>query len=103
VPKLLYAPPPGDPDEERQIRKLANSRHAPGDWILLRARMILRSWSGLRTTAAIAAELGCHPQTVRERIHRFNAEGIDGLGGRPGAARKPRITEAERSWIISLV
>lgn len=43
------------------------------------------------------------PQTVRERIHRFNAEGIDGLGDRPGAGRKTRLTEAERSWIISLV
>jgi hypothetical protein len=43
VPKLLYARPPGDPDEARQVRKLANSRHAPGDWIL-RARMIVRSW-----------------------------------------------------------
>jgi transposase len=101
MPKLLYARPPGDPDEERQLRKLANSRHAPGDWIL-RARIILRSWSGLRTTG-IAAELGCHPQTVRERIHRFNAEGIDGLGDRPGAGRKRRLTEAQRSWIIALV
>ena len=44
-----------------------------------------------------------HPQTVRERIHRFNAEGIDELGDRPGAGRKTRLTEAERSWIISLV
>ena len=40
---------------------------------------------------------------MRERIHRFNAQGIDGLGDRPGAGRKPRLTEAERSWIISLV
>ncbi|HSK84086.1 MAG TPA: hypothetical protein VK902_11910 [Rubrobacter sp.] len=46
MPKVLYARPPGDPDEARQVRKLANSRHAPGDWIL-RARMIVRSWSGL--------------------------------------------------------
>jgi transposase len=101
MPKLLYARPPGDPDEEQQIRKLANSRHAPGDWIV-RARMIVLSWSGLRTTQ-IASELGCHPQTVRERIHRFDAEGIDGLADRPGAGRKRRLTEAERSWIIWLV
>jgi transposase len=101
MPKLLYARPPGDPDEERQVRKLANSRHAPADW-MVRARMIVLSWSGLRTTR-IASELGCHPQTVRERIHRFDAEGMDGLGDRPGAGRKARITEAERSWIIWLV
>lgn len=83
------------------MRKLANSRHAPADWIM-RARMIVRSWDGLRTKA-IAEELGCHPQTVRERFHRFNAQGIDGLGDLPGAGRKRRITEAERSRIIALV
>jgi transposase len=83
------------------VRKLANSRHAPADWIM-RARMIARSWDGLRTTQ-IASELRCHPQTVRERIHRFDEEGLDGIGDRPGSGRKPRITETERSVIISLV
>jgi transposase len=101
MPKLLRARAPQDAAEEQKIRKLANSRHAPGDWIM-RARMIARSWDGLRTKA-IAEELGCHPQTVRERFHRFNEEGLDGLGDRPGAGRKPRITEQERSKIIALV
>src|SRR3954451_20189735 len=100
MPKLLFARPPVDIVEERQVRKVAGSRHAPGDWIL-RARMIARSWDGLRTTA-IAAELGCHPQTVRERIARFNVEGLGGLGDRPGSGRKPRLTEAERGAIIAL-
>src|SRR3712207_5062519 len=68
----------------------------------MRARMIVRSWDGLRTTQ-IAEELGCHPQTVRERFHRFNEEGLDGLGDRPCAGRKPRITEQERFKIIALV
>ncbi len=101
MPKLLVARPPQDSEEARQIRKLAGSRHAPADWIQ-RATLILRSWEGRRTTA-IATELGCHPQTVRERLARFNAEGLDGLGDRPGAGRKPRLTEAERSTIIGLV
>jgi transposase len=101
MPKLLFARPPEDDTEARQVRTLARSRHAPADWIR-RARMIARSWEGLRTTA-IAAELNCHPQTVRERIVRFNAEGIDGLGDHPGAGRKRRISEAERSVVIALV
>jgi transposase len=101
MPKLLRARPPLDAAEERRVRKLAGSRHAPGDWIR-RARMIARSWDGLRT-AAIAAGLGCHPQTVRERLLRFNAAGLDGLGDRPGAGRKPRLTEAERGVILGLV
>jgi transposase len=100
MPKLLRAKAASDAAEVRQMRRLAQSRHAPGDWIL-RARMIVRSWEGLRTTG-IARELGCHPQTVRERITRFNAEGFDGLGDRPGSGRKPRLTEAERSQIIAL-
>ena len=66
MPKLLHARAPHDDVEERQIRRLAQSRHAPGDWIL-RARMIVRSWEGRRTTE-IASELDCHPQTVRERL-----------------------------------
>ncbi len=66
MPKLLRARPPLDAKEERQVRKLAGSRHAPVDWIR-RARMIARSWDGLRT-AAVAQELGCHLQTVRGRL-----------------------------------
>ncbi|KWW98457.1 putative transposase [Carbonactinospora thermoautotrophica] len=83
------------------MRKLAGARHAPGDWIQ-RARMVALSWEG-QTTVQIAARLGCHPQTVRERLHRFNAEGVDGLGDRPGPGRRPRLTEAERSRIVALV
>ena len=51
---------------------------------------------------AIAGQLGCHPKKVRRWLHRFSAEGIDGLGDRPGAGRKRRITEAQRSAIIAL-
>jgi transposase len=100
LPKLLQAHVPRDDAEERQIRRLAQSRHAPGDWIV-RAKRIVRSWEGLRTTV-IAHELGCHPQTGRARIVRFNTAGGDGFGDRLGAGRKPRLTEAERSQIIAL-
>jgi transposase len=101
MPKLLRARAPHNAEEEYKIRNLARSRHAPGDWIA-RARIISLSWQGLRT-ARISEELGCHLQTVRRRLHRFNTEGIDGLGDRPGAGRRPRITEQERSKIIALV
>jgi len=101
MPKLLNARAPNDGEEERKVHKLACSRHAPGDWIF-RAQIVSLSWRGLRT-AKIAEELGCHPKTVRKRLHRFNAEGIDGFGDRRGAGRKPRITEVERSKIIALV
>lgn len=83
MPKLLVARLPIDEQEERTVRKLASARHAPGDWIR-RAQIILASWEG-QSTKDIATELGCHPQTVRERLHRFNTAGIEGLGDRPGA------------------
>jgi transposase len=101
MPKLLHARPPRDGEEECQIRRLAGARHAPADWIQ-RAQIVALSWDGMRGRA-IAARLGCHPETVRRRLCRFNAEGIDGLGDRPGPGRRPRITQAERSQIIALV
>jgi transposase len=101
MPKHLTARLPLDPREERQVRKLAHSAHAPADWIL-HAQMVARSWDGLRTRQ-IATELHCHPQTVRERVHAFNDRGLDGLGMKPGAGRKPRLTQVERSTILALV
>src|SRR3954452_20980796 len=101
MPKLLFARPPIDAVEERKIRKLAGARHAPADWIH-RARMIALSWDGVRVPA-IAQPRGCGPKAVPERLARFAAEGLDGLGDRPGAGRKPRIGQAERSQLIALV
>jgi len=100
MPTVLYARPPLDEREERQIRKLAHSAHAPADWVW-HAQMIVRSWDGWRTSV-IATDLGCHMQTVRERLHAFNERGLDGLGIKPGGGRPPRITEAERSAVIAL-
>jgi transposase len=95
MPKLLFARPPLDAVEERKIRKLAGARHAPADWIR-RAQIIALSRDGLRVPA-IADALGCSPKAVRSRLARFTAEGLDGLGDRSGAGRKPRIRQAQRS------
>ena len=100
MPKFLRARPPQDDGEERKIRRLAGARHAPADWSE-RARIVALSWDGLGVPA-IAAGVGCHQNTVRRWLHRFNAAGLDGLGDRPGAGRKRRITEAQRSAIIAL-
>jgi transposase len=100
VPKFLRARVPRDDGEAAKIRRLAGARHAPADWIE-RARIVALSWEGLGVPA-IAASIGCHENTVRRWLHRFNAAGIDGLGDRPGCGRKRRISEAERSRIIAL-
>jgi transposase len=101
MPKLCHARAPSDRAEAARIRKLAQSHHAPHD-CKQRAQMIALSWEGL-CTGEIACHLRCHPQTVRERFERFCSEGIDGLTNRPGAGRKARLTERERSQLIALV
>jgi transposase len=100
MPKLCQARAPADAVETAQIRKLAQSHHAPHD-CKQRAQMIALSWEG-RRTGEIACHLRCHPQTVRERFERFNAEGLEGLTNRPGPGRKARLTEQERSQLIAL-
>ena len=100
MPKFVRARPPLDEGEARKVRQLAGARHAPADWSQ-RARIIALSWDGL-TVPAIAGQLGCHPNRVRRWLHRFNASGLDGLGDRPGAGRRRRITEAQRSVIIAM-
>src|ERR671939_68620 len=77
MPKLLFARPPLDAVEERRIRKLAGARHAQA--------------------------LGCSQKAVRDLLARFAADGLDGLGDRPGVGRKPRIGQAQRSQLIALV
>jgi hypothetical protein len=101
MPPLLHARPPADPDEQRSLRRLAASRHAPADWIL-RARIVVRSWDGERASQ-IAAGLGCHPKTVRQWLHRFNTHGVDGLGDRPRSGRPRRLDQTERGQLVALV
>ncbi len=101
MPRFLCARAPQDPAEEKKIRQLAGARHAPADWTL-RAQIITASWDGHRT-GQIAAAVHCHPKTVRRWLHRFNADGLDGLADRPIPGRPRRITETERSQLIALV
>ncbi len=101
MPKILRVRAAHDEREEKQVRKLAASRHGPADWIL-HARMVARRWDGERVEA-IAKELQCSPQTVRRRLHRFDAEGIEGLGDRPKPGRPRRLTTQDDSRLIALL
>lgn len=101
MPKILQARAAQDEREERQVRKVAASRHGPADWIL-HAQMVVRSWDG-EPVEAIATALHCSAQTVRRRLHRFDAEGIEGLGDRPKAGRPRRLTVEDDSKLIALV
>src|SRR5262249_3701967 len=101
MPKILRVRAAQDVQEERFVRKIAASRHGPADWIQ-HAAMVVRSWDGERVEA-IAQALHCSAQTVRRRLHRFDPEGIDGLGDQPRAGRPRRLSAEEDSRLIALV
>jgi transposase len=100
MPKILRVRAPQDEKEERWVRKLAGSRHGPADWIA-HARMVTESWDGERVEA-IAKALHCSPQTVRRRLHRFDAQGLEGLGDCPKPGRPRRLTTQDDSKLIAL-
>lgn len=101
MPQRCRARPPQDAAEECRVRRLARRRLGPRD-CLLRARMVALSGDGHRTPD-IAAARECQPQTVRERIARFNAAGVDGLRDHPRPGRRRRVTAAARRRVIRLV
>ena len=101
MPKILRVRAAQDEKEAKQVRKLAGSRHGPAD-LILHARMVARSWDGERVET-IAQALHCDPQTVRRRLHRFDSQGLDGLGDRPKPGRPRRLTAADDSKLIALV
>jgi transposase len=101
MPKILRARPATSPTEESRLRKLASSKRAPAEQ-MLRARTIVLSWDGANT-ATIAARLGCHPQTVRTRIVRFNEDGLQSVLQPASGGRRPRLTESERLALVAMV
>ena len=101
MPKSLIARPPADGEQERVVRQLAAARRAPKDMIV-RAGIVASSWDGL-TPTEISARFGCHYETARRWINRFNEHGVDGLDDAKGRGRKHRISQDERSRIIGLL
>lgn len=54
-----------------------------------------------RTEAATAC--GMDRQTLRDWVHRYNAEGIDGLIDREAPGRPPRLTPAQEAELKAIV
>src|SRR5437660_12489499 len=64
------------PHEKKKLRRL--KRQHCNAVNRLHARVVLLSRGGLGSRA-IAERVDCSPQWVRILIHRFNADGIDGI------------------------
>jgi transposase len=56
---------------------------------------------GSRTEAA--ARNGMDRQTLRDWVHRYNAEGVDGLTSRSSPGRAPALSEAQKAELKALV
>jgi transposase len=79
------------PDEEQQLRKLAQAASTPQAFAL-RARIILHCAvrPGVPRNDYVAEQLGCHPDTISKWRRRFQRQRLDGLfdlprSGRPAA------------------
>ena len=86
-------------EERAQLERLASSRTAPARRVE-RAQIVWQARQG-RTTAQIAARLRLNPQTVRDWIRRFNAEGPAGLDDRPRSGKPPTYTPEQAGEVIA--
>src|SRR5689334_11197187 len=79
--------------EARRCRDTAASRR------MLASALVLEGAS--REEAARAA--GMDRQTLRDWVHRYNAEGLAGLRDRPRSGRKPRLTAGQEAELEAVV
>jgi transposase len=85
--------------EHAAVEKLARSHTAPAQRVQ-RAQIIWRASRGERASA-IAARVGLDGETVRKRIRRFNAEGLEALKDRPRSGRRPTYTAEQTATVIA--
>ena len=86
-------------EERTTVQKLAHSRTAPAHRVQ-RAQIIWRAHCG-ESASAIAARVGLDGETVRKRIHRFNAEGPEALKDRHRSGRRPTYSAEQTAIVIA--
>src|SRR5919202_1970041 len=86
-------------EEQTMIERLAHSRTAEAR-VVERAQMIWQAHQGAGAPA-IAADLGLHPQTVRQWIKRFNAAGLEGLADQPRAGRPATYPPEQAAAVVA--
>ena len=86
-------------EEHAAVKTLAHSRTAPA-CLVERAQIIWRASRG-ETTADIAAHVQLDAETVRKRIHRFNAEGLEALKDRHRSGRPSTYTPEQTATVIA--
>src|SRR4051794_28895858 len=91
------------------------TRHEPGAGDLRREARGCRDGAASRRMLALALVLegasreaaaraaGMDRQTLRDWVHRYNEEGLAGLGDRPRSGRKPRLTPQQEAELATAV
>src|SRR5437764_10589784 len=79
--------------EARRCRDAAASRR------MLALALVLEGSS----RAEAARHAGMDRQTLRDWVHRYNAEGLPGLHDRPRSGRRPRLTAGQEAELAAVV
>src|SRR4051794_6384463 len=94
---------------------IAITRHEPGAGELRREAARCRDARAARRMLALALVLegasreaaaraaGMDRQTLRDWVHRYNAEGLAGLRDRPRSGRRPRLTAGQEAELAAAV
>src|SRR3954469_21542622 len=80
----------------REARRCRDARAARR---MLALALVLKGSS----RAEAARHAGMDRQTLRDRVHRYNAEGLPGLHDRPRSGRKPRLTPEQEAELATAV
>jgi transposase len=80
-------------------RQAARSQDADAARRMLAIALVLDGHS----RADAAATCGMDRQTLRDWVHRYNAEGLAGLHDRPRSGRKPRLTPEQMAELEKVV
>ena len=87
------------PEERYALEQLAHSRTAQAR-LVERAQILLAVADGHRPSH-VAKELGLSRPTVYTWLHRFNEQGLQGLGDRPRAGRPHTYPAEQRAEVIA--
>ena len=98
MPKAIRLRPLTDEDRTTLDRS-ASSRTAEARQVE-RARILWEARDGL-TAPVLATKLGLHHVMVRERIKRFNTEGLACLADKPRSGQPSTYTSDDRSIVVA--
>jgi transposase len=96
MPALRIRDDIGSGELRRQVRREHDGR------VSARLIAIANALDGMDRARA-ARPAGMDRQTLRDRVHRYNAEGIAGLCNRPPPGRTPKLSEGQMASLKAIV